>query len=312
MDRVQLEGMIRELINHAWDDEVKWSEIQDWVTNFRGTYHPKDLEQLHAIFSITQYMYFGRRLVREMLKSLFRDHFCSPIKQRIRRNFNNTLDFKLIAKLFDQELRSTRFIGVGNPSESGAHLLYYFRQVNSLPKDLFCDLHSITQVKTDNSRSSGYELSDYSIKRIVFFDDIVGSGTQASQYLGRCIQDLKRNSPTLDIKFMALFSTTEGLEKLNASKVFDGNAMCLFELDNTFKCFDVNSRYFQNPPEWFNLDVMKDVLKEYGSKISSQFPLGYKDGQLLISFSHNTPDNVPPVYWHSGAWKPAFLRYHKL
>lgn len=312
MDRVELEGRIRELINHAWDNEVRWPEIENWVTNFNGSYHSKDQEQLHAIYSITQYMYFGRRLVREMLKSLFRDHFCSPIKQRIRRNFNDTLDFQLIAKFFDQELINTRFIGVGNPSESGAHLLYYFRQVNGLSKDLFCDLHSIAQVKVDNNRNPSYIISDNSIKRIVFFDDIVGSGTQASDYLGRCIQDLKKNSPTLDIKFMSLFSTTEGLAKLNASKVFDGNAMCLFELDNTFKCFDVNSRYFQNPPEWFKLGVMKDVLIKYGATISRKFPLGYKDGQLLISFSHNTPDNVPPVYWHSGIWKPAFLRYHKL
>ncbi|MGK2697562.1 phosphoribosyltransferase-like protein [Serratia surfactantfaciens] len=312
MDRMELEGRVRELINHAWDDEVKWSEIDGWVTNFKGDYHSKDQEQLHAIFSITQYMYFGRRLVREMLKSLFRDHFCSPLKQRIRRNYNNTLDFSLITRVYKQELQSTRFIGVGNPSESGAHLLYYFRQVNGLSKNLFCDLHSIAQVKFEGSRCSSYDISDESIKRIVFFDDIVGSGTQASEYLGRCIQDLKKNRPALDIRFMSLFSTTEGLTKLNSSKVFDGSAMCLFELDNTYKCFDDNSRYFQNAPKWFSLEVMKDVLKRYGEQISSAHPLGYKNGQLLISFSHNTPDNVPPVYWHSGAWKPAFLRYQKL
>ncbi|MFX2480921.1 phosphoribosyltransferase-like protein [Serratia marcescens] len=312
MDRMELEGRVRELINHAWDDEVKWSEIDGWVTNFKGDYHSKDQEQLHAIFSITQYMYFGRRLVREMLKSLFRDHFCSPLKQRIRRNYNNTLDFSLITRVFKQELESTRFIGVGNPSESGAHLLYYFRQVNGLSKNLFCDLHSIAQVKIEGSRCSSYDISDESIKRIVFFDDIVGSGTQASEYLGRCIQDLKKNRPALDIRFMSLFSTTEGLTKLNSSKVFNGSAMCLFELDNTYKCFDDSSRYFQNAPKWFSLEVMKDVLKKYGEQISSAHPLGYKNGQLLISFSHNTPDNVPPVYWHSGTWKPAFLRYQKL
>lgn len=85
MNRIDIEGKIRELISHAWDDEVKWHEIESWVNNFQGNFHSKSEEQLHAIYSITQYMYFGKRLVREMLKSLYRDHFSSPLKQRIRR-----------------------------------------------------------------------------------------------------------------------------------------------------------------------------------------------------------------------------------
>lgn len=36
------------------------------------------------------------------------------------------------------ELESTLFIEfLGNPSESGAHLLYFFRQINNLSKEHF-------------------------------------------------------------------------------------------------------------------------------------------------------------------------------
>lgn len=313
MERIDIDGKIRELMSHAWDEEVKWHEIEGWLNNFKGRYHAADDEKLHAIYSITQYMYFGKRLVREMLKSLYRDYFSSPIKQRIRRNHSDTLDFSMIKKQYDVELSSTRFIGVGNPSESGAHLLYYFRQINDLPKDLFSDLSSVITPVKDRNDTITYKV-EKNIRRLVFFDDIVGSGTQASNYLGSYIRELKLNEPELDIKFMSLFSTTEGLQRLNSDKLFDGNAMCLFELDDSYRCLSEHSRYFKNTPDWFNINVMKSVLHDYGLEIWPGNPLGYKSGQLLISFSHNTPDNVPPIYWHSRpqVWNPAFLRYHKL
>ncbi|KAA6097096.1 MULTISPECIES: hypothetical protein [unclassified Pantoea] len=314
MERIDIERKIRELMSHAWDEEVKWNEIEGWLDNFKGFFNPEEDEKMHAVYSITEYMYFGKRLVREMLKSLYRDYFASPLKQRIRRNFGDTLDYELIKKYFAMELASTRFIGVGNPSESGAHLLYYFRQVNNLSKELFSDISSVVQARKDRNNSIIYELVDKKINRIVFFDDIVGSGTQASSYLGDYIRQLKKNDPKLDIKFMSLFSTTDGLNRLNSDKVFNGNAMCLFELDDSYKCLSGNSRYFKNPPKWFDSAIMQSVLMDYGSAIFPEQPLGYKNGQLLISFSHNTPDNVPPIYWCSmpELWSPAFLRYHKL
>jgi hypothetical protein len=51
---------------------------------------------------------------------------------------------------------------MGNPAESGTHLLYYFRQVNNINKDLFID-----QSKVD--------LSDTQIKRYIYIDDMIKS-----------------------------------------------------------------------------------------------------------------------------------------
>lgn len=313
MERIDIESKIRELMSHAWDEEVKWHEIEGWLNNFKGNFYAAEDEKKHAIYSISQYMYFGKRLVREMLKSLYRDYFASPLKQRIRRNFKDTINFELINAQYEIELGSTRFIGVGNPSESGAHLLYYFRQINDLQKDLFSDMSSVIYPCRERNNRISYKVNK-GINRIVFFDDIVGSGTQASSYLGGYIRELKKSEPHLEVKFMSLFSTTEGLEKLNGENVFNGNAMCLFELDNSYKCLSEQSRYFKNPPDWFDIAIMKSVLNDYGMQIWPDNPLGYKGGQLLISFSHNTPDNVPPIYWHSRPqlWSPAFLRYHKL
>jgi hypothetical protein len=67
------------------------------------------------------------------------------------------------------------------------------------------------------------------------------------------------------------------------------------------------------PPEWFDLDKLKQIAHSYGSLLSGH-PLGYKDGQLLLGFAHNTPDNTPPIFWSEGhrePWSPVFIRYDK-
>ncbi|OAE17230.1 hypothetical protein A2T76_06585 [Pseudomonas brenneri] len=246
MEKILLESKIRTLINHAWDSEVTWAEIEAWLNNFDGSFLEKSEEQLYAIFAISKYMYFGKRLVREMLKSLYRDHFYSPMRQRIRRNFNGTLDHRIIDNAYTLELNSTRFIGVGNPSESGAHLLYYFRQVNYLSKDLFVDLAAALTYQVSRDRSEIlYDIREKKITRLVFFDDIVGSGTQASEYLTPYLSGIKATNPSIDIRFMSLFATSAGLSKLNESKLFDGKAMCLFELDESFKAFDATRAIFR-------------------------------------------------------------------
>lgn len=315
MERSNCEAKLRNLVNHAWDREITWEEIEQWTKNFNGTHFEKHEEQLHGLYTLSKFMYFGKRLVREMLRSLYRDHFRSPIRQRIRRNHLNTRDENIINTAYLQELRATRFIGVGNPSESGAHLLYYFRQVNGLPKDLFVDLAGAFSSRAD--RRTGevtYEPRNNDISRYVFFDDIVGSGTQVSEYLSEYIAEIKKSKPSIDIKFMSLFATSTGLEKLNNKKLFDGCATCLFELDETYRAFDASSRYFSNPPSWFHKEKMQKIAEEYGRILAPNMPLGYKNGQLLIGFSHNTPDNVPPIFWYEGKrrpWKPIFIRYGK-
>lgn len=321
--RTGYESKIRTLVNHVWDKEVGWPEIEAWVNNFNGQIFNKDEEQLYALLSLSRYMYFSKRLVREMLKSLYRDHFESPMLQRIRRNLGGTKDSSLIRRIYDKELLATRFIGVGNPAESGAHLLYYFRQVNRLPKELFVDIagaFSQTIEKTrdgENSRwveNIRYSQKDGGVSRYVFFDDLVGSGTQVSLYLTEHLKKIRQAKQHLDISFISLFATTNGLEKLNRESLFDGRAMCLFELDNTFKAYEVSSRYFSNSPCWFDRGMLQKMTDGYGKKLCPAHPLGYENGQLLIAFTHNTPDNAPPIFWNEGRlipWAPIFVRYDK-
>ncbi|MCC6076492.1 hypothetical protein ACFPTX_02055 [Pseudomonas sp. GCM10022188] len=313
-----LEDKIATLTQHAWDEEVRWPHIEAWLDNFAGEVLTKDLERKYALFALTRFMYFSRRMVREMLRSLYRDHFKAPMIQRIRRNFKGTRDGDFLQRQFLHELSATRFLGVGNPSESGAHLLYFFRQVNYLRKDLFVDFSSAFEARSVRGKPGitvGYAPREPGVHRFVFFDDLVGSGTQASQYLTRQLRKIRSINSGLDIRFMSLFATAKGLEKLNHPSLFDGKAMSLFELDDTFEAFNINSRYFSYPPPWFDKVEMERVATHYGNKLWFPHGLGYKNGQLLLGFSHNTPDNTLPIFWYDGvnpSWSPVFVRYQKM
>lgn len=317
MSKVAYEQALRVLVDHAWDQEVRWPHIEAWAKNFKGDTLPQDQESLYAMFALSRFMYFGKRLVREMLKSLYRDQFKTSLMQRIRRNHAGTKDVALLQSAYQAELSATRFLGVGNPSESGAHLLYYFRQVNYLKKDLFADLAAAFVPKTVTTRTSReivFTPVNGSVTRYVFFDDMVGSGDQATLYLTPYIRDMRKTVKDVDLRYMSLFATSEGLRKLNQPSMFDGNATCLFELDSTYRALTPDARYFLDAPDWFDMAVFERLVTEYGAKIAPDCKHGYGACQLLLGFSHNTPDNTLPIFWCEGGripWDPVFLRYDK-
>lgn len=316
MQQAELEEDVRILVEQAWDHEVKWTHIEAWLGNFNGQLIATEEEKKYALLALTRFMYFGKRLVREMLLSLYRDHFKTVVMQRLRRNYGGTKDLILLNAAYKDELEATRFIGVGNPSESGAHLLYYFRQVNQLSKNLFSDIAGLVQPQHERTLSGTtikFVPKSNTVRRYVFFDDLVGSGDQASKYLHPYIRDLRATNLGLDIRYLCLFATTQGIKRLNQPSLFNGNAHCLFELDETYKALQPGNRYFLGGPTWFNIETLRNLVLTYSNSFPHD-PLGFGKCELMLGFSHNTPDNTLPFFWYNGsnpAWSPAFLRFDK-
>lgn len=318
MDREEIERRLRILIRQAWDNEIDWDTVGSWLQNFDGQVFDKEKEELLTLFSLTRFMYFSKRMMREMLRSLYRDQFRAPLIQRIRRNYGNTRNESILQSLFNHELAATRFIGVGNPSESGAHLLYYFRQVNRLGKNLFIDIADAMTPSIVHDRagkaSIKYVTKSVGVSRLVFFDDLVGSGDQASGYLADRVKAFRKDCPSIELRYLCLFGTKKGMNRLNGQKLFNGNAACMFEMDETYKAFHDESRMLASAPQWFSRGDFERMAREYGRKLQPENELGYSDGQLMIGFSHNTPDNALPIFWDEGIkspWRPIFIRFDK-
>jgi len=304
-----LKRKIKVLNERIWENRAPWPAVQTWLGNFSGQTTDKGTEQLHALYLLAQFMYFGARETRALLKAMFRDDYRYPIIESIRRRNHDTLDEALIETLFRRELQNTRFMGVGNPSESGTHLLYYFRQENHLSKELFINAHEIFAYNPDGSRT----VSNPAIDRYVFLDDLCGSGQQVEARLTDTVKELRVLKPKAKIVYYVLFATTNALTTVRGTALFD-EVNCVFDLDPSFKCFGSDSRYFSQKHTDIDKQKALTLCLHYGSRLCPGSPLGYRDCQLLIGLHHNTPDNTLPILWFdepSVAWHAIFKRYPK-
>jgi hypothetical protein len=310
---LSLMAKIKTLHETVWEKHAAEPAINEWLDNFAPSSPTAPDERAHALFLLSNFMYFGDREIRGLLKALYRDLYRYPIVETIRRANRDTLDSAVIDPLFTAELHATRFLGVGNPSESGCHLLYFFRQENNLRKDLFIHTH---QVFTRPVRTRLAELRDPSVSRYIFIDDFCGSGKQGVAYSRDVVEEIKNLKPDAFVAYYVLFATENGIGKVRNETKFDA-ARAIYELDSSFKCFSADSRYFRNRLTEIDPAFCKRMCTLYGEKmLSAGHALGFEDSQLLIGFHHNTPDNTLPIIWFNEPsvlpWKPIFPRYPKL
>jgi len=310
---------IKILNETIWEGNAESTEVKKWLENFEdANITDQNKGKLNALYLLSKFAYFGSKEMRQMLVSLYRDLFKYPIIKNIREKNSNTIDLAFISEEFRKELFVTRFIGIGNPSESGSHLLYYFRQENALPKDLFIHAHQIYK----GSRKDGtLALRNAGIKRYVFIDDFCGSGDQATDYSNDILNDMYSLKPDLEVLYLVLFSTKQGIDKVRSNPKFK-DMRAVFVLDDSYKCFSPHSRYYPAGSDSISKDFAETMCTDLGKRIChddfcmKNHPLGYKDNQLLFGFHHNTPDNTLPIIWSGGSsikpWEPIFRRYPKI
>jgi len=272
------------LDEHIWCTHHKNKKIKSWLNNFEKS------EENAAHKLLNQFVYFNSKMTREMLISLYRDFIQYPIRQK-------ALKEEDVEKSFDKRLNKTRFLGMGNPSESGTHLLYYFRQVNNINKDLFID-----QSRVD------LENTQIQIERYIYIDDMSITGKQVCDYAE--IEAKKIHEKGVEVNCYLLCATKEAIKKIKDMNIFD-TVESVFELDESFKCFsDDGSRYFLDEKD---KQECKEMAERYGKELcKKEHSLGYGDSQLLLGLEHNTPNNTLPIFWSEKEnWIPIFKRYGK-
>jgi hypothetical protein len=313
---IELVRRIKTLSERLWENHCQAPDIEAWLANFDGRHcGDKADERLHALHLLASVSYFGLRELRVLLRALFRDLYRYPIVQGIRSELGGSRDILEINQRFQHELEATRFIGMGSAAESGTHLLYYFRQENRLPRHLFVHQHELlTSAATDPDA----DLASATLKRIVFIDDICGSGEQAVRYSNTILRDIRavaaRRSRTVEFYYLVLFGTLNGLRRAARDSDFD-HVSAVSKMDGTYKTFGPESRLFRKPPTAIDRSTSERLAGSYGSELWSRWPLGFEDGQLLLAFHHNVPDNTLPIIWFDEGvptWTAAFPRSPKI
>ena len=304
------------LSERVWENRNQWPQVEAWLANFDGRagFEP-EVEQLHALFLLSQFLFIGSAETRVLLQSLYRDLFLIPMIQEVRAALGGCRDPVIIEAAVNDALAKTRFLGVGNPSESGVHLLYYFRQENRLPKALFLDSAAVFTSTLSEDGKIERALAHPSVERYIFVDDVCGSGDTAEQYSKGIVTELLALKPDAKLHYLAMFATRKGIEKVRTTKLGAGSA-AVFELDDSYSCLSAGARILLDAPPLINAVTLEKVAMSYGEMLWPGCPGGWGNNQLLLGFQHNTPDNTLPIMWAEGnairPWTPAFKRYAKL
>lgn len=303
------------LDERVWEGRASGPAIQNWLENFTGrSGATPEIERLHALYVLSQFMYFGSQEIRVLLRALYRELFLLPLAQKVRASATSAADF---SERMRQEKAATRFLGVGNPSESGVHMLYYFRQENGLSKAAFLDsaeIYKLSEVAGHRRRVPSHP----EVKRYVFLDDICGSGETAVKYSQNLLPELLAEKPEVELWYFSLFATSDGLRRVTRDTVFGTHCGAVYELDDTYKWTARSSRYLFTLPNGLYRSLLVALPFVYGDLLLPDHPLGYQESELLLGFSHNTPDNTMPIIWFEQEhgtgekWYPIFRRYPKV
>lgn len=301
----------------AWEGRNEWPSVLAWLDNFDGRSGVDvQIERLHALFLLSQFLYIGSIETRVLLRAIYRDLFLIPLIQEVRTALSGTRDEKAVGEAVDEELSKTRFLGVGNPSESGVHLLYYFRQENLLSKHHFMDSAAIFVNEQQPDGTTRRVLAQPGIERYVFVDDICGSGKTALAYSKNLLTDILVQKADAKLHYLSMFASSDGLRTVRDQSKFGQNCATVFELDESYRCLGVASRIMHAAPAHIDGKVLRDMALFYGKILVPRHPGGFENSQLLLGFHHNTPDNTLPVMWSEGSvgqpWTPAFRRYPKI
>ena len=312
--RIGIQDKLKILSEELWEGRCSNRCIEEWLSNFDGRHSAdRETERLHAMHLLSAFSYIGFAELGVLLVSMYRDFFRYPIIQNIRRDLEGTRDAEAVNRAFVDELNATRFLGMGNPAESGTHLLYHFRQENRIPLRLFVQHGDLfTGGVTDDAT----RLAE-GIERVVFIDDLCGSGDQAVRYSRGIVRDLKavaaREGTSIECHFLVLFATQRGIANVRQESAFD-DIRAVNELDETHMTYGPLSRVFRNAPDGISEAQSRQIAERYGRELVERWPLGYGDSQLLLGFHHNVPNNTLPIVWWSNGehgWKPAFPRQRK-
>lgn len=308
-------AQIEKLSLWLWGNRIKEKNISFWLENFNGIQSQNVQEEKKlALTLLSQFMFYDLREVRQALKSIYKDLYMAPIISSFRKK---TDSYKMheYNMYLQEEMKKTRFLSVGNPSESSSLLLYFFRQKNNLSRNYFAESCQFLMHNEENQK----------INHLVFIDDLSASGNQAITNLKKIVKNIRdiyaSQQSEINISYFTLFATSEALELLrnaedaNNRKLFD-RVESIFELDATYKAFNPASRYFTSSEKrdfFHHLCTEEYVIKCKPEDIKDhKQECGYGDTQLLLGFFYNIPNNTLPIFWsENSSWKPLFKRYNK-
>ena len=181
-----------------------------------------------------------------------------------------------INSILGDEIENSIFFPLGTSSaSSGSMYLYQYRKELKLSENHF--------------KQDSFENYLQPNTNIIFFDDIIGSGNQATRFYNKHLK-----GKSIQCYYFSLLGLESGISYIRNNAQFK-MVIVGEELTSEEMAFTENSQVFNKEEQC----VIKPICEKYGKLLYEKYPLGYDDTQALIVFPHNTPNNTLPIIWAS-------------
>ncbi|HUP60778.1 MAG TPA: NACHT domain-containing protein [Thermoanaerobaculia bacterium] len=214
-------------------------------------FRPSEIDD--AVLLLSKLQYKSEHVVRQSIDALSRE----------------------LTRVLGDRLDEARFFQLGlSPSDSGGLYLYDYRKALSLQDANFPQAPFSDYVSTASA--------------VIFFDDIIGTGSQASRFFRENLRGVR-----VPLFYVALFGFDDGVAHVRRETSFT-NVIVGVQLSDEERAFTPTTRVF---PDVNERERIRALASRYGQVLYPRHPLGYDDSQALLVFPHTTPNNTLPLIW---------------
>ena len=289
-------------------DELK---IRNWLEQFKFEDWDKALEVLSKL----EY-YSTKRIIQEINEGL------NSVYSNIEKIENDEANkFKIdptLSKLERQKNKHQRKLRkkgnnkvlihpLGKFGKSGSMMSYYVTHAPFFKKSRFFLLENINEIVVKNKNKCLH---------LVIFDDFSGSGKSLDDYIESFVIPQLQKKKIVKIKIHMLCVVY--MKKAKDFIYKKRNNYVKFYGTVRVAAFSSEGSPFGYRPKMLTVrefcyeygkNLYTKVDYSYGTKIENDYPLGYKNTQALIVFSHTVPNNTLPIIWSTqNDWMPLYPR----
>ena len=294
-----IQRRIQYQVDHTWHNLIDSTLKDQFLNNF------SEGEKIAGLVLLDMLLFHNQAQEKQLVRSLIRK-LQSSIYKREHPNQEESSD--TIVKYIQKEMKSAAFVPVSdkNPADSSNAWSALVREITGT-SDCFFEVNVLPLLLLLKK------------KYIVFYDDMIGTGTQFDTFLSQgkfklnekkaiSIKEIMEENSDITCYYLCLAGYKEGVSKIKksypwihviVSEVFD-------EEDSVLSKSNEYWAYYEKDERDKIIDILARIIRE--KNINDPFTRN-----LPIIFERNRPSNtVFPLYWNSkNGWKPIKERENK-